>query len=661
MRIKPVLAILAVALSLPPPLAWADDGPPSDAGLEMVLFRDLPDIWSATRTLRSPLDVPNEVTIITAADIRDSGAVTLVELLDMVPSLEVMRVSRADVNISARGFNPIVSSRVLPMIDGRTVYINFTGVALWESLNVSLQEIERIEVIRGPGSVLYGANALMGIVNIITKRPHEMPRNSVRVGVGPETGFTNASFARWSERLSMKTSLQYRTLDNFRNEQLRFRLEPTNRHTTGLRNKMVNTTLEYLLDDGTIVSASAGLTGAKQEVLTQMGDFLLDTSIYYGKINIDKGLWKFQAFVNGMNTDLDTAGTVYPAPLPPAVPVRSDLRTAIYDVELQRTHWVGDHTFLWGVNFRRSDDTSRRFLGGREEEAIYGTFLQDEFQLGDRFLLHGGVRFDQHPKAGFQVSPRLSLVTKLGDSERLRMLWAQSYRTATHLSKYAQVDIANSDPFAMAPLIPFIPNFQYTGNDRLDPVRLDTFEIGYRNHVHEGLRFNATLYLNMLKDFQAFYYTNPANPFESSIRNMGRSMAWGLELGVEFKLWLSTMGFASYSFQSAHGGLELATPTNKVVAGLRGPVWERHPGLRYSINGRYVSHHDYQTGDVDASFIGSTDIQSRFTVDGALMYRVRPGLELGLNFQNLFHQTRRHFPLGDEIGSEITATVRWEF
>jgi outer membrane receptor protein involved in Fe transport len=396
------------------------------------------------------------------------------------------------------------------------------------------------------------------------------------------------------------------------------------------------------------------LTGAQQEVLTQMGDFRLDANIFYGKVNVDKGLWKFQAFVNRMTTDLDTVGTVYPAPLPPAVPVRSELRTTTYDMELQRTHWIGDHTFLWGVNFRRSDDISRRFLGGREEEAIYGAFLQDEFELGDRFLLLGGVRFDQHPKAGFQVSPRLSLVTKLGDSERIRMLWAQSYRTATHLSKYADVDIP--------PSVAVVPNFRYTGNERLDPVRLDTFEIGYRNHVHEGLRFNATLYLNILKDFQAFYYTNPlVNPFESSIRNMGRSTAYGLELGVEFKLWRSTMGFASYSFQSAHGGLELATPTNKVVAGMRGPLWGRLPQLRYSVNARYVSHHEYDTGDVDAAFIGSTDIQSRFTVDGVLMYRVRPGLELGLNFQNLFHQTRRHFPLGDEIGSEITATVRWEF
>jgi iron complex outermembrane receptor protein len=640
-------------------LAFAEEKGSNIPSPEVLIFRELPDVWSATRTLRSPLDVPNEVTVITADDIRRSGATSIVELLETVPSLEVMRVSRADANISARGFNPLVSSRVLAMIDGRSVFIDFMGMVFWESLNVTLQEIDRIEVIRGPGSVLYGANALMGIINIITKRPHEMPKLSIHAGVGPETGFITASGAKWTDRASLKGSVKYRTLDHFRNEASPFMLESRNRHQTGQRLRQFNSTFEYLFDDGTNLSVSGGLTGLNQAIGTQMGDFLLDdATLYYGKVNVEKGLWRFQGFVNGIDTDLPTAGSVFPPPLPRGVPFRSRVKTTTFDTEITRSHWVGNHTVLWGVNFRRTATTSKNMLGGREQEAIYGAFLQDEFPIGDRFLLLGGVRFDEHPKAGFHISPRASLVVKLGEFQRLRFLWAHSFRTPSHLYNYASVNIPNSDPTAFAPAIPFIPPFRFNGNEGMDSVSLDTYEVGYRTMLNERLRLNATLYLNMLGDFHELMRPNPSDPYLFGTENEGHTQAWGAELGFEFQLNDSTTGFASYHYQSANGDLQKTTPPHKVVAGLRGKLL---PQVRYSLNARYVGHTNYDTDAIDASFIGDTKIRSRFNVDGYIGFQVRPELEVGLHGRNLFNQVRRHFPLGDEIGTELLATVRWEF
>lgn len=661
------LAIWMIATAMSVLIPWvgsASESGRSGLGPEMVLFNDLPDVWSATRTLRSPLDVPNEVTVITAEDIRASGATSLVELLETVPSLDIMRVSRADVNISSRGFDPIVSSRVLAMVDGRSVYIDFTGIVLWESLNVTLDEIDRIEVIRGPGSVLYGANALLGVINIITKRPHEMPRQSVRIGAGPETAFTTGSIARAGERMSMKTSVQYRGIDDFRSQDQRFKIGSTNRHTTAQRNRGFNSTLEYLFDNGTLLSVNGGMTRLEQEVVTQMGDFLLDASLFHGQLNLEKGLWRFQMFMNGFDSDLETTGTVFPQPLfPPAVPFSARVQTNTFDAELQRTHVLGSHTFLWGVNFRRTATTSAEFFDGREKEAIYGAFLQDEVEIGERFLLLGGIRFDEHPKAGFHVSPRLSLVAKLGETERLRFLWARSFRTPSHLWNYASVHIESSVP---VPPFSWMP-FDFEGSEDLDSVTVETFEVGYRAQPIERLRFDASLYWNVLKDFHTLYLRNEplpipvppyVNPFATGIRDDGRAKAWGAEIGLEYRFADSTFAFASYVFQAANGDYETATPRHKAIAGLRGRLL---PRLRYSLAGRWVAHHEYETDPVDSAFIGADEIPSRFTVDANLMFDVRPNLELGLHARNLFHQVRRHFPLGDEIGSELVLTVRWEF
>lgn len=644
------ISLQAALLAVVHPPAFGQEPIHPPTGKEVLIFEDLPDIWSATRTLRSPLDVPNEVTVITAKDIRESGATTITELLETVPSLEIMRVSRADVNLSSRGFNPLVSSRVLAMIDGRSVYIDFTGVVLWDSLNVTLQEIKRIEIIRGPGSVLYGANALMGIINIITKRGHELPAASIRAGAGPETGFVSATAARSNDRASLKTSVQYRTMDDFRNEASPFTLTAQNRHTTAQRLKQFNSTFEYLFSDGTNVSVSGGLTHLDQDVGTQLGDFRLDgAALYYGKVNVEKGLWRFQGFLNGLDTGLDTAGSVFPPPLPPAVPFESDIKSTTLDGELQRVHLIGDHTFLWGVNLRRTATTSRSFLGGREQEALYGAFVQDEFPIGDRFLVLAGARFDEHPKAGFHVSPRASLVMKLGEAQRLRFLWAHSFRTPSHLYNYASVTIPNSGP---------LPPFRFNGNERLDSVTMDTWEVGYRTTFRERTLLNATVYLNKLQDFHALTRPNPLDPLLFGIDNDGHAQAWGAELSGEFQLNKSTSAFASYHFQSANGELQRLTPRNKAIAGIRGRFRSR---LRYSLDAQYVSHTNYDTDAVDASFIGDVSVPSRFTVNGYLGFELRPDLELGFKVRNLFHRVRRQFPLGDEIGSEVLATLRWEF
>ena len=140
-------------LAAPESLAAQDTSP------ELMLFEEIPIVVTATRTARSVRDVPSAVTVITSEDIKASGATTITELLETVPGLDVMRISKSDFQAASRGFVAPSTTSLLTMVDGRSVYTDFFGITTWESINVTLQDIERIEVVRGPGSALYGANA----------------------------------------------------------------------------------------------------------------------------------------------------------------------------------------------------------------------------------------------------------------------------------------------------------------------------------------------------------------------------------------------------------------------------------------------------------------------------------------------------------------------
>ncbi len=125
------LVVALLTLGLMPSLSRAV-APDDDFAPERMLFDELPTVISATRTEQSLLDVPSSVTVITSDEIRASGATSLPELLEAVPGLDVMRISRSDVNISARGFNAPTSSNLLVMVDGRSVYLDFFGTVSWD-------------------------------------------------------------------------------------------------------------------------------------------------------------------------------------------------------------------------------------------------------------------------------------------------------------------------------------------------------------------------------------------------------------------------------------------------------------------------------------------------------------------------------------------------
>jgi iron complex outermembrane receptor protein len=601
---------------------------------EELLFQEIPTVVTSTRTQRSLLEVPNAATVITAEEIRASGATSLEELLQTVSGLDLMRLSVADLNASVRGFNNDASSNVLAMIDGRSVYADFFGVVPWDGLNVTLQEIERIEIIRGPGSVLYGANAYLGTVNIITKRPRDLPTLYARTGLGPETSLVTTTAAKTTDRAGVKASIEYRNQDHFRSSEFASStntIVPVQHHRddTGLRTRLFNGTLNYQLDNKTKLSISGGQIRVKQDIYTGVGIHEYEGPKYYARLDLHRGAWRFRTFLNLLDFDIGVAPTVFPSGLPPASYRSSRVKSSAFDIEVERIHSFARHELLWGLNFRRVVTNSRVIVGSRESEGLYAFFLQDELRLTDRITAFLGARADRHPRTGLNVSPRVSLVARLGEDARLRVAWSRSFRNPTTIESYATYALPNS-------ALPLTVMVQ--GNDDLDPSWTTVYELGLRLDPHPRMRAQLDLFFSVLEDFRSFTTLSPGPPVTVlSYQNQGQTKTWGGELGLEYRLFPWLRGFANYSFQSAKST------------------------LRWALTGVYVGHTRYEPGPFSAATLPDDDIDSRFTVDGFLGLQVREGIEVGVKGRNLFHQVRRHHPLGDEIGSELLFTLTGEF
>ncbi len=171
-------AVVSAQLSSPTDLN------PSEEILEELKFLQEETVSIAVLHEQPISEAPSNVYVITDDDIRHSGATDLPTVLRRIPGMEVIQMTGADINVSVRGDNQLRANKLLIMVDGRSIYLDMQGEVFWKAIPVTLPEIKRIEVLKGPASALYGFNAFDGIINIITKPPEEIKGSTFQVGGG---------------------------------------------------------------------------------------------------------------------------------------------------------------------------------------------------------------------------------------------------------------------------------------------------------------------------------------------------------------------------------------------------------------------------------------------------------------------------------------------
>jgi outer membrane receptor protein involved in Fe transport len=459
-------------------------------------------VVTASRRAQSSLEAPNATTVITEEDIRLSGATSLVELLRRVPGADVMELGVGSANLSLRGFNQRIANKVLVLIDGRTEYQDFLGTTLWSSVPIGLEEIERIEVIRGPGSALYGANAMLGVVNIITRAPGTGPRaqlNGMAGGGHAAAGSFQSHGATGA--LRYRLAVGYGQMDKWSRDFDESRPDVVLRAPTdqvGYRGARGNVATEYTFTPGVELGLSSGVHRFATEVypLGVLRNYYLDGLTAYSKADASLGPVKLKAFWNHVAVE---AGPQY-EPLGQRSLV-TQLTSHLFNGEAlfsKGFELAGEHLLNVGVEGRLKR-VAWSYLGARLHEELHAAaFVQDEWRPVRPLRLLASYRVDRHPlldggEPGLAHSPRVSAIYIPFEGHAFRASGASAFREPTFLESYTDLRIP-------APGVPGASALTQ-GSRGLRPERLTAFELGYRGEAPTvGVDWDLALYQNTVKD-----------------------------------------------------------------------------------------------------------------------------------------------------------------
>ncbi len=643
-------------------------------------------VVTASRREQSPLDAPNAVTIITEEDIRLSGARSIPDLLRRVPGMDVMAMSYADWNVAMRGFNRRIANKLLLLVDGRTAYEDFLGGVLWLGQTYDLMDIARIEVVRGPGSAIYGANAYAGIVNVITKKPEDIGGSTVFAGGGNGAAARVAyQYGARKGPLGVRASVGYEQGNKYD-----FEYDPARVDYTAAipRSAELARSVEVLRADA---QAELHLPGDAGHLF--FGGGLFDGyAEFYGVsalrnqnndgigTNLRAGyrgeLFSVLAFWNRLRTD--TKPQFFRTGLPDlGSTVAADL-IVVEPVFRPSFELWGQHELVLGAEYRHKF-IDWNYLDDAHEEVFFAIFLQDSWRITEDWTVLVSYRLDRHPLIGFieqpdlslPGSPRLAVVFKPGEGQAVRASIGTAFRQPTQAETY--LDLSASSPVAGVAV-------NLVGSRDLLPEDIVTVDVGYLSQGDFG-ELELVAYFNRVNNLitrSPLIPTAIDRPFDPELGAFVGAqslylndprvfLAFGTELATRLYPVEGLDVGASYALQyivdSDSGDRFTDSPMHKAT------LWTQlrtRFGLDVGLTIQYVSSQDWIEPDFDADDpsgfrLDPLRVDDAVIVFGRLGYRLLDDqLELALSGTNLLDiGENRHLehPFANRVQARVFGSV----
>ena len=552
-------------------------------------------VVSASKTEEKLVNAPATISVIGAQILESAPTQNFADLLRAVPGINVTQVSARDINITSRGATGTLATGQLALVDGRSLYQDFFGFVMWDFLPVNFDEIKQIEVIRGPASAVWGANALNGVVNVLTKSPREMRGSSFTLGFGAmdrevpgnnlKTGSlwyvsgTNAGAP--NDLWSYKISAGAYSSDPLPRPTGVIPGSPTGQvyppfANTGTMQPKFDARVDYDFPEGAQkVSFAGGVVGTEGIMHSGIGPFDINSGSVMGyfQTTYTRGAMKAQFFTNVLNGDASNLLAIGGD----GKPIHFDFGTNTYDFEFGNAQtFAARHVLSYGGNFRYNafDLSIAPTAENRREGGIY---LQDDIFLARalRFVLGGRVdAFSNLEDPVF--SPRVAVLLKPQENHTLRVSFNRAYRAPSVINEALNVFIINpADLRALGLSQNFPITIHAVGNPDITEQRIDAWEVGYTGIINNRATVSAAYYVNQLtKDInfaQTGIYTaaNPPANWPAPLRpvlnllaaqgrgipccfsylNLGDYSQKGFELGLDTAVNDHLSAFANYSWQ----------------------------------------------------------------------------------------------------------------
>jgi len=597
------------------------------------------DVTSVSKSSESLNRAPAAVYVITHEQIMRSGATRIPEILRLAPNLEVFEASPSRYIITARGLSgndqaQNFTNKLLVLIDGRRVYNPLFSGMYWELQDIPREDIERIEVISGPGGTLYGANAVNGVINIITRHSADTQGGSIDIGFG-----TNAESASAQYGGAITDALTYRAYAKISRDRS-FRSVSGKSADDGW----------YKPQGGFRLDWDAG--GPDRLVLE--GDIYKGAEDQPGQPNLAidggnvVGQWQHE-FADGSQFQL-LAYYDEVERLPSHHLGGFSLRT--FDIEVQHNFTLASwNRIVWGIGERITPYTitpqlgaitSLYFLPARRTLNLADAFIEDRMSLQDNLQLTLGLKIEDDPFSHLAPMPSARIAWNVTDDT---LLWAAVSRA-----------IRSPTPFDTDVKEKLGPILYLTGNTRFLPETLVAYELGYRSRISDAVTLSVSGFVNRYDGLRTVEFGPTVIPLTWGNRLHGTIEgieAWGTWQPAPW--WQLNAGFDYLSEQ-----LKFAPGASQILGVAQAgddPRYQAH--LRSSLNlGSGV------TLDNDLRFIGALPkphVPSYAEMNARLGWDVGNGLELSVSGLNLLHAHHQEFPApADEIPRSAYFEARWK-
>lgn len=531
-----VLAAVAVC-ALP---AWPQQAP-KDLGNSSIEDLMNMQVTSVSKKEQKLSRTAAAIFVITEEDIRRSGATNIPDLLRIVPGMDVAQINGSTWAVSARGFNGQFSDKLLVMIDGRIVYTpNFSGV-YWDTKDFPLEDIERIEVIRGPGGSIWGANAVNGVVSIFTKKAADT-RGALLTGGG---GNVQQEFGLAQYGGAAGQSTAYRVYAKYFNQSDLPALDGGG-GGDGWHILRAGFRADSKLSANDTLSVSASLyTGREGELGLTLPAITSPSRVALPEeIDLDGGFlqasWNHN-YANGSDSSLEVSDTHYLRD----DPLEAESRSTFYFDYKYHFEWGDRQDFVTGAGYSFTTDQFGSSLTVGFDPAskslqLFDAFVQDEIAVvPDRFYLTLGTKLEHNDYTGFEFMPTARAAWLPGKHQ---MFWAaisRAVRTPSRSDTALFVNLGSTtEPDGTLVLTRFV------GNPHFQDERLLAYEAGYRNSLSDNLSVDIAAYYNDYDHLQttepsgSFFENSPGPPHEvqtETYRNLAYGGTHGVEIAANWK------------------------------------------------------------------------------------------------------------------------------
>jgi iron complex outermembrane receptor protein len=638
----------------------------TDASLEELMNTE---VTSVSRKEQKLSKVAAAIYVITQDDIRRSGATTIPDLLRMVPGLDVAQVAANTWAISSRGFNDQIADKLLVLIDGRSVYDpTFSGV-YWDQQNVPLEDIDRIEVIRGPGATVWGANAVNGVINIITKSSKVTQGGLATAGAGSSEAHGLVQYGGKAGRAG--TFRLFASQDNYNNHVNGFDQPAEDAwHLThgGFRSDWDLSGRDALTVEGDII------TGRERQVLSSFISLypplegLFDDAIRPGAGDI-LGRWThtfsgrsdmaLQVYYDGVNQ------------------TNSGVRQLWHTFDLDFQHHVhagSRQDVVWGFEYRHTSDNilpgyAISFNPSSRSENLSSAFVQDEIKLADSLSFTVGSKLEHNSFTGFEAEPSGRLAWSPAERQTL---WTAVSRAIRQPAR-SDVNLVFNDevfpgPGGLNTLVTVL------GNPNFKSEVLLAYEAGYRVEPVSRVSLDLATFYNVYHDLQTIEPGAPTlvstsmPPYILAPQMFGNGMhgqTYGAEASADWSVVNRWRVSGSYSLLNMHLQLDPTSldVSNATASAGQSPRHQFQVRSYLTLPGRF----DFDTSLYYVDRLPALNTPAYSRVDARFGWRPTESLELSVVGQNLLDE--RHFEFiniseqtqPSQVQRSVYGKITWRF